>query len=137
MPSIPEYPTMTISFRFLAAGCLALAASVHSSLACPGDVDDDQRVNVNDLLEVIGGWGACPPSPTACPADIDASGAVGVDDLLVVLSGWGDCPDAGDAPQRIVAYYIEWGIYGRDYQPMDIPAVDISTSSLAKLVVFG
>ena len=85
MPTIPEYPTMTISFRFLAAGSLALAASVHASQACSGDVDGDQRINVNDLLEVIGSWGACPPPPAECPADIDGTGDVGVDEVESVV----------------------------------------------------
>ena len=28
----------------------------------------------------------------------------------------------GDSDQRVIAYYAEWGIYDRDYQPLDIPA---------------
>jgi protocatechuate 3,4-dioxygenase beta subunit len=43
---------------------------------CPGDMDDDDTVNVNDLLLVIGGWG----NPYT------------VDDLLLVIANWGSCP---------------------------------------------
>ena len=35
-------------------------------------------------------------------------------------------PGPEPTPKRIVAYYIEWGIYGRNYQPMDIPAEKIT-----------
>ena len=43
--------------------------------------------------------------------------------------GGGDGGDGGgpiDQNDRIVAYYIEWGVYGRDYQPSDIPAEKIT-----------
>jgi len=77
---------------------------------CTGDVDHDQAVSVDDLLLVIEGWGG------SGEADVDHSGIVGVDDLLLVLNSFGSCP----SEQRIVAYFIEWGIYGRDYQPADM-----------------
>ncbi len=84
--------------------------------ACPADVDNSQQVDVNDLLSVISSWGEC-PDDSACPADIDANGQVDVNDLLTVISAWGACPTSQD-DKRIVAYYIEWGIYGRAYHPM-------------------
>ena len=92
--------------------------------ACPADVDDSQQVDVNDLLSVISSWGEC-PDDSACPADIDANGQVDVNDLLTVISAWGACPTSQD-DKRIVAYYIEWGIYGRAYHPMDMPGDKIT-----------
>ena len=37
-----------------------------------------------------------------------------------------DANPSGDGDQRVVAYYTDWGIYGRDYQPMDIPAEELT-----------
>ena len=54
---------------------------------CPGDVDTDQSVGVNDLLAVISDWGQ-----TGDGTDFDDDGTVGVDDLLVVIGNWGPCP---------------------------------------------
>jgi protocatechuate 3,4-dioxygenase beta subunit len=42
---------------------------------CPGDINGDTRVNVDDLLMVISDWND--------PYDVD--------DLLAVIAGWGDC----------------------------------------------
>jgi len=56
-----------------------------------GDVDGDDAVNVDDLLAVINGWGACPLplSVATCPADVNSDGVVNVDDLLRVINDWG------------------------------------------------
>jgi len=66
---------------------------VDSVLGGPGDVNVDGDVNVEDLLAVIGSWGACPSPPFACPGDIapepDGDGEVNVIDLLAVISFWG------------------------------------------------
>ena len=51
----------------------------------PGDVNFDDHVNVDDLLAVINGWGACGQQ---CPADLTGDGVVNVDDLLLVISNW-------------------------------------------------
>jgi hypothetical protein len=56
------------------------------SAPCPGDVDGNSQVNVNDLLAIISDWGQ-PGNGT----DIDGSGSVDVNDLLVVISAWGAC----------------------------------------------
>jgi hypothetical protein len=55
----------------------------------PGDVNGDGVVNVDDLLAVITGWGACPTPPVPCPADVTGDGAVNIDDLLMVITNWG------------------------------------------------
>ena len=54
----------------------------------------DGNVDVDDLLAVINGWGACNPFIT-CPADVAPGPAgndvVDVDDLIAVINGWGPC----------------------------------------------
>jgi hypothetical protein len=54
-----------------------------------GDVNCDGAVDVDDLIEVILAWGACPSPPIICPADVDGSGVVDVDDLIAVVLNWG------------------------------------------------
>lgn len=53
---------------------------------CPGDLDDNGSVGVDDLLAVIAAWNSSDSS-----GDADGSGYVDVGDLLVVISGWGAC----------------------------------------------
>ena len=56
----------------------------------PADIDGSGAVDVDDLLAVINGWGAC-SDPENCPADIAPEGGddvVDVDDLLAVISNW-------------------------------------------------
>jgi glucose/arabinose dehydrogenase len=67
--------------------------------ACTGNIVNTgtsvNRVDVDDLLAVISGWGPC-ASPPNCPANIINTGTsvntVDVDDLLAVISLWGPCP---------------------------------------------
>jgi hypothetical protein len=47
-------------------------------------------IDINDLIAVILGWGACPPPPEACP-DTNADGVVNIDDLIVIIDAWGAC----------------------------------------------
>ena len=56
--------------------------------ACAADITGDGFVDVNDLLMVIGNWGATGPNP----ADITGDGVVNVADLLGVIGTWGTCP---------------------------------------------
>jgi hypothetical protein len=50
------------------------------------------RVDVDDLLAVISGWGPCPPPcPPFCAADVNDNCVVNVDDLLAVIASWGPC----------------------------------------------
>ena len=53
-----------------------------------GDVNGDGTVNIDDLVAVITGWGAC-ADPQNCPADVNGSGAVNIDDLVLVITNWG------------------------------------------------
>jgi hypothetical protein len=55
----------------------------------PGDANIDGTVNVDDVLAVIGAWGACPAAPAFCPIDMDGDGSVDIDDLLLVIGNWG------------------------------------------------
>jgi len=55
---------------------------------CPGDVDGDGTVGINDFLALLAAWG---PNP-GHPADIDGDGVVGIADFLALLGGWGNCP---------------------------------------------
>ncbi len=52
----------------------------------PADLNDDGMVNVSDLLDLLGAWGACKGD---CGADLDSDGAVTVADLLEMLANWG------------------------------------------------
>ena len=76
----------------------ALALGVVMSLAAPSgygqssaDLDGDCRVDILDLLLLLGSWGPC-ASPEHCPRDIDGDGAVDLNDLLIVLGAWGIRP---------------------------------------------
>jgi len=51
----------------------------------PGDIDCNDKVNVRDLLILLGSWGPCPPPPDDCDADLDGDGEVDVFDLLILL----------------------------------------------------
>ena len=95
---------------------------------CVQDLNADGDVNINDLLALMSAWGPC-SNPADCAADFNANAQVDADDLMAMIGVFGPCPDGGgdiDVDGRIVAYYIEWGIYGRDYQPSDIPADKIT-----------
>src|SRR5262249_1189256 len=56
---------------------------------CAPDVTGNGQVDIDDLLAVINGWGAC---GVPCPADVNHSGQVDIDDVLAVINGWGACP---------------------------------------------
>ena len=62
-------------------------------IPCPSDFNDDGKVNITDLLKVLGSWGT---SPTPCPptpkADLNGDCQVNVPDLLALLNNWGACP---------------------------------------------
>lgn len=55
-----------------------------------GDLNNDGRVDVLDLLILLGAWGGCPNTAgNDCPADLNHSGNVDVQDLLILLGNWG------------------------------------------------
>jgi hypothetical protein len=91
-PAIGDDGTLVICGT--GATVLAYKGTPHcgADIAPPGG---DGTVNVNDLLAVINGWGACPAPPASCDADISPAGgdgAVNVNDLLSVINAWGICP---------------------------------------------
>jgi hypothetical protein len=79
----------------LAAGSLPMHGVIESA-SCRPDVAPqpmgNDHVDVDDLIAVILGWGACPDPPAPCGPDVDQSGAVDVDDLIAVILAWGSCP---------------------------------------------
>ena len=73
-----------------AAVALAWAAVNAKGGECPGDLDADGEVSVDDLVAVIVEWGCTAPGP--CAADVNADTRVTVEDLIMVLVSWGPCP---------------------------------------------
>ena len=55
---------------------------------CPADLNGDEKVNIDDLFQILGAWGPCDD----CPEDINADGVVNIDDIFAVLADWGPCP---------------------------------------------
>jgi hypothetical protein len=58
---------------------------------CPlGDLTNDYRIDVDDLVSLLGQWGSC----VECDADLNGDGNVNVDDLVSLLGAWGNywCP---------------------------------------------
>jgi hypothetical protein len=53
---------------------------------CYGDINGDNFVNVDDLFELLNGWGG------DGPGDLNQDGIVNVDDLFDLLNAWGPCP---------------------------------------------
>jgi len=88
-------PDLYVGGEFTAAGGMstgkiAIWRGCAAEKVVPGDVDGDGAVNVDDLLAVINGWGACPvPCPPTCSADVNDNCVVNVDDLLMVINNWG------------------------------------------------
>jgi subtilisin-like proprotein convertase family protein len=54
---------------------------------CPGDLDGDGMVGVEDLLTLLAAWG-----DPGGDADLNDDGLVEVSDLLILLAAWGACP---------------------------------------------
>jgi len=82
----------TIGGKWVTGTAYAEVTHAYEPPPCDADITGDGVVDVLDLLEVLGGWGLCPPIyPPYCPADITGDGVVDVLDLLEVLSGWGVC----------------------------------------------
>jgi hypothetical protein len=61
----------------------------HEVASAPGDANGDGSVNIEDLLIVIDGWGACPDPPAICAGDVTSDGSVNIQDLLLVIEHWG------------------------------------------------
>ena len=66
---------------------VSIMNSYCDDVSCTGDINGDGMVGINDLLEVVGYWGAADT-----PADVNGDGIVDVGDLLAVVEAWGACP---------------------------------------------
>jgi hypothetical protein len=86
--TVTEDPPGIVDFG--AGGSVSYTVTYDYDQAPPptGDVTGDGVVNVDDLVEVILAWGACPVPPGPCPADVDGDGLVDVDDLVLVILNW-------------------------------------------------
>jgi hypothetical protein len=60
------------------------------SCNCPGDTNNDRRVDGVDLALVLTRWGQ--PAAKSPAADCNNDGAIDGNDLAIVLAGWGGCP---------------------------------------------
>lgn len=91
-PGIEEPPQESLSqtlesMPMQAANARHTLCPVVVAPPCPGDVNHNGVVDIDDLLLVINNWGGGPGNP----ADIDADGDVDIDDLLAVINAWGGC----------------------------------------------
>lgn len=80
---------MNAKLAFALGGAMLATRMAAASSSCPADINNTNTVDVNDLLGVINGWGAC--QTIACPADINHDWYVNVSDLLGVINAWGPC----------------------------------------------
>ena len=54
---------------------------------CPADVNNDNQVNIDDLFQILGAWGACDD----CPEDINDDGNVSITPMAgLTPSSWLD-----------------------------------------------
>jgi hypothetical protein len=58
---------------------------------CPGDIDNNGAVNVDDLMALIGQWSNDCEAGATCTADLDGNLTVDVDDLVMLIGLWGPC----------------------------------------------
>jgi hypothetical protein len=73
----------TLLAALVSAALLAVPAA---QAACVGDVDDNGRTDVSDVLAVIAAFGT---DCSGCPEDITGDGLVGADDMLEVIMDFG------------------------------------------------
>jgi len=52
-----------------------------------GDINDDGKVNIDDLFLVLSAWGQT-GSPGWIPEDLNYDGIINIDDLFIVLGNW-------------------------------------------------
>ena len=81
----PDAGVMTGGDFQLAGGCWCAAGGM---APCPADLNNDDKVNIDDLFAVLAAWGICDD----CPEDLNDDGVVNIDDLFEVLAAWGPCP---------------------------------------------
>lgn len=107
------------AFTFAVASVLFGTIGATAQSPCASDLNLDATVDGADLGLMLAAWGA------STAGDLNGDGVTDGADLGLMLAAWGDCP-SNESDQRVVAYYIEWGIYGRDYHPADMPLEKIT-----------
>ncbi|MFM7053003.1 MAG: hypothetical protein ACKOYN_12865 [Planctomycetota bacterium] len=75
----------------MATAALALCAAASAGDGCPGDLDGNANVDVQDLLIVLSDW----QCTSKCAGDANGDGIVDVQDILEVLMSWGPCGASG------------------------------------------
>jgi len=69
----------------------------HADAGCGGcinltmDLNEDGRIDMADLAELLGQWGPYEPCPPHARADFDLNCFIGAPELALLLSGWGTC----------------------------------------------
>lgn len=76
-----------LPFSFNTAGAVTDGTVLSLLIPGPGDVDENGRIDITDLLLLLAAWGGCDDC-TSCPADADDDCAVGITDLLALLANW-------------------------------------------------
>ncbi len=61
--------------------------NIQFTASCPGDLNGDGQVAIQDMLLLIAAWGKC----EGCGADINGDGVVDIQDVLLLIAAWGDC----------------------------------------------
>jgi len=84
----PAAPLLMGSYTISGRGTVAMLDLPVTVGTCPGDIDGDGSVGINDFLVLLGAWG---PNP-GHPADLDGDDVVGITDFLALLGAWGPCP---------------------------------------------
>lgn len=75
----------------MAVAALALCATAGAGEGCPGDLDGNSTVDVEDLVVVLSDWGCT----DKCAGDVNGDGVVNAYDVVQVLMNWGPCGAEG------------------------------------------
>jgi len=78
-----------------------------------GDTDQDDRVGVSDLINVITKFGSVADEGQSLPGDINDNGAIDVGDLLLVIGNYNDTwpLEAREQPKRLIGLFLIGGSY--------------------------
>jgi hypothetical protein len=85
-PPIDDLPARVSGYS-IGKRAFQRAQALFSGFAVTTDITGDGVVNVEDLLALVGTWGACGSPP--CVGDFNGDGVTNVVDLLHLLSEWG------------------------------------------------
>ncbi|OAX77123.1 hypothetical protein ACJ72_08582, partial [Emergomyces africanus] len=114
---------------------VANGVSLDALIAANPQVSDPSQIEVGQILNIPGG--TAPAAPAPAPAPVTATAAPpqqGVEAPHPIIAAPATMtslpPPAGPNPSnegyKTVGYFTNWGIYGRNYQPMDIPGNHIT-----------